>query len=98
MGLHRCHFFADRPERAIELSEISHHEQQITKAEFSGFDIQDAEVKHARHANGCQQGNSDPISAFHKRLLNSGLHSFIRLLHETALLALFLAECPHDSD
>ena len=64
MGLHRCHFFADRPERAIELSEISHHEQQITKAKAdtevkkaedkvallkAGFDVRRAELEVGRN-------------------------------------------------
>ena len=77
------------------MAEISHHEQEVTEAQFSGFDVADAEAKHARHTRGCKQRNGDPIAAFRQRLLETGLHSFVGLLHETAFLPLFLAECPH---
>ena len=98
-GLQVGHLLADRLERAVELVEVAHDDDQLAHRQHARLDVAHSDVEDARRCRSAVvRFDEQAESAFRVGQADPGAHAVPRLAEEPVLLALLPPERLDDPD
>ena len=84
---------ADGLDWIVKLSQVAHHEQQVSKRQHARADVADADEEHRRRSQRRGQSDEEAEVALGEREAHTAAHPFVRTADEALAFVLFLCKC-----